>query len=199
MGDAQLLGGDKYELYAAVPGHCSNQRVDSTAELQVTAQTYGQVFKTALFAPDGQKVRQSLGGVVVTAVAGIDHGDTCLADGHHRSAFLGMAHGNDVSVAANGAHSISHALALSGGGGGCGTEAQHIAAQFHHSRFKAEAGTGGGFKEQGGQLLAVASVGIFFGVCDDIFRGLKKTVHLLHSQVGDVQQALHHLAPFTAR
>ena len=44
-----------------------------TAELQIAAKTDGHVVQTVLQTADGKQIRQGLGGMLVTAVAGIDN------------------------------------------------------------------------------------------------------------------------------
>ena len=46
-----------------------------SAELKVTAKTYGEILESALFTADGKKVSKSLSGVIVTTVTCIDNGN----------------------------------------------------------------------------------------------------------------------------
>ena len=124
--------------------------MDRAAELQVPAEADGQVLEPALLVVDGEEVRQGLGGVVVSAVTCVDDGDQAVHSRHQGRALLGVAHGDDVRVAGDGAHGVGHALALGGGGAlGLG-EPQHLPAQAQHGGLEAQAGAGGGLKEEGG-------------------------------------------------
>ena len=198
-GELQLLGSDEDELDAGVASHCCNQGVDGTAELQVAAQADGQALEGVLAAPDGQQVGQGLGGMVVSAVTCVDDGHACTAGSNNGSAFLGMTHDDDVSVAADGLNGVRQALTLSGGGRTGLGEADDGAAQALHSSLEAQSGTGGGLKEQGSQQLVVAGVLVLFGVCDNVLGGGDQLVDLLQGEVSNVHQISHALAPFTAR
>ena len=103
--------------------------MDGTAVLQIAAQTDGQMIQTAQFPVNGQQIRQSLGGMEVTAVTGVDHRDGCGSGSDLGRTLLGMAHGNDVSVVADGLCGIGHAFTLGSGGGIGLAETQHGAAQ----------------------------------------------------------------------
>ena len=195
LGHAQLLGRDKDKLHAGIAAHGGHQRVDGAAEFQIAAQTDGQVVEAALFPPDGQQVGQSLGGMEVPAVTGVDDGHTGGTGSHQRSALLRMAHGDNVGVAAHGAHGVGHALAL-GGGAALGTgKADDIAAQLVHGRLKGQAGTGGGLEEQGGQLLITAGIPVLYRVCDNILCRGNELVQLLHGQIHNINQVTHHTPP----
>ena len=73
---AQLLRRDEDELHAIAAGQALDEGMDGAAELQVTAEADGQMIQPSLAAADGQHVQQRLGGMAVTAVAGIDHRNT---------------------------------------------------------------------------------------------------------------------------
>ncbi len=59
------------------------------AELQVAAQADGQVIQPSHAAADGHDVRQGLGGVLVAAVARIDHRDAGVAEARSGAPSLG--------------------------------------------------------------------------------------------------------------
>ena len=124
--------------------------------------------------------------MVVTAVTGVDDGNSGGPGRHHRGAFLGVAHGDDVGIAAYNPHGVSHALAFGGGGGRCLAETQNRAAQLQHSGFKAQTGPGGGLEEQGSQLFPAAAVGVLVGVGDDVFGGGDQPGDFLFGQIGDI-------------
>ena len=126
------------------------------AEFQVPTAADDQIVQTALLLLDGEQVRKGLGGVVVAAVPGVDHRHRRLVGRHQRSALLGVAHGDDVRKAAHRPGGIRHALPLHGRRAlGLG-KAQNLSAQLVHGRLKAQAGPGGGFVKEGGQLFAAA-------------------------------------------
>ena len=107
------------------------------------------------------------------------------------SALLGVAHGDDVAVTADGADGVGHALALGGGGAVGGGEAQHLSAQTQHGALEAETGAGGGLEEQGGQNFAVALVGIGGGMVDDVAGGVHQLHDLLRGQLQNVNEMVH--------
>ena len=137
--------------------------------------------------------------MIVCTIAGIDDRDTRPAGGYNGSAFLGMAHGNDIRIAAHGLHRIRQTLALGGRRGTGLAEANNAATQPVHGRFEAKAGTGGGFKEQGSQQLMAAGILILLRIGDNIFCNRDQLVDFLNGQIGNVHQIFHYFAPFTAR
>ena len=194
-GQLQLLRGDKHEPDAGVAAHGSHQRMDRPAKLQVTAEADGQVVEMALFLVDGDEVRQGLGGVVVAAVTGVDHRHQGVLRCHQRRALLGVAHGDDVAVGADHPDGVRHALALGGGGAVGGGEAQHLTAQGQHGTLKAQAGAGGGFKEQRCQDLAVALVGVCGRIRHNVAALFHQLVDLLGGQLHNIDQ-IFHISPF---
>ena len=194
-GQLEFLRRDEDEAHVLIAGHGLDQRMHGAAELEVAAQADGQVREAALFAPDGQKVGQRLRGVVVAAVAGVDHRHVRLHRGHQRRALLGVAHGDDVRVAGDDFHGVGNALALGGRGRGRLGKAQHLPAQFVHGRLKAEARARGGLEKQRRQLLAVAGLGVFLGVGDDVFRRGDEAGDLLRREFQNADQAPHFAPP----
>ena len=180
LGDPEFIRRDQHKLHILVAGHSANQGVDGAAELQVAAAADDQVVQTPLLPLDGEQVGQGLGGVVVAAVTGIDDGNGGIHGCHQRCTLLGVAHGNDIGKAADGLCGVGHALALGGRGTGGIGEAQDLAAQFVHSRLKAQAGTGGGLVKQGCQLLIAALLPIVFRMLDDILRHSDELIDLFH-------------------
>ena len=168
-----------------------NQGMYGTAEFQVTAQTNGQVIKMTFFSVDGQQVSQCLCGVVMTAVTGIDDGHGRVHGSNHRRPFFGMTHGDDVCIAAYHAYSIRNAFPFGCRAAVCFGKAQHTAAQFQHSRFKAQAGSGRGFKKEGSQFFSAACVAVFIGIGDDVTSGGNQFVNFLDSQVCNINQISH--------
>ncbi len=160
-------------------------------ELEVTAETDGEVFEAAHLAVDGQKVGECLRGVVVAAVACVDDGHERVHGRHQRRALLGVAHGDDIAVTAHGAHGIRHALALGSGRAFRLREAEHLAAEGEHRALKAQTGAGGGLKKEGREDLAVALVCVFGGMVDDVAGGIHQLHDLLLGELQNVDQAFH--------
>ena len=131
----------------------------------------------------------------VCSALGIDDGDAGCPGGDVGRALFGMAHGDDVRIAADGVDRVTHRLALGAGAGVGFGKAQHAAAQGQHGRLKAEPGAGGGLEKQGGQLLAVAGVTVLCRVCDDILRRGNELVNLLHREVGYIDKVSHGAIP----
>ena len=165
--------------------------MDGAAELQVAAEAHRQIIEPALFPVQGQKVRQRLGGVVVAAVAGVDHRDGGVHGRYQGRALLGVAHGDDVRIAADGFGGVGYALALGGRGGIGRGKADDIAAQLVHGRLEAEAGAGGGLKKQGGQLFPVTHMGEPVGIRDDLIGRVDQGLDLFHRQVGNTDETSH--------
>ena len=168
--------------------------MDGAAEFQVAAEADGEVVQTALLPVDGQQVGEGLSGVVVATITGVDDGHLGHLSGGKGRALLGVAHGDDVGVAADGVDGVAHGLALGGGAGVGGREAQHAAAQCQHGGLKAQAGAGGGLEEQGGQLLVGAGVLVLGGVCNDVLGGGDQLVDLLHGQVDNINEISGHIS-----
>ncbi len=92
------------------------QGVHRAAELQVTAETDGQIIQPALAVADGHQVGHGLGGVGVAAVTCVDDRHAGVHGRTQRCALLGVAHGNDVCIVAYHTGGISHRFALAGAG-----------------------------------------------------------------------------------
>ena len=182
-GELELFGGDEHDLDAGVAAQGADEGVNCTAELEVAAEADGQVVEAALFTVDGEQVGQRLRGVVVAAVARVDDGNLRVHGSDQRRAFLRVAHGNDVGIAAHGAHRVGNALALGGGRAACGPEAQHLATETEHRRLKAQARAGRGLKEERCEDLAVALVCVGLGVGDDVIGRGDHFVDLLGAQL----------------
>ncbi len=132
-------------------------RVDGAAELQVAAQADGQVIQPSHAAAYGHEVRQGLGGVLVAAVARIDHRDAGVAGSAQRCALFGVAHGHNVGVAGDYADGVGDAFTLGSAGNVLARKTQHVSAEVQHGRLEGEAGAGGRLVEQGGEFLWAAT------------------------------------------
>lgn len=145
----------------------------------------------AFFLVNGHQVRQRLGGVVVSAVAGVDDRHQRVHGRHQRRALLGVPHGDDIAVGADHPDGIRHALALGGGGAGGGGKAQHLSAQRQHGALKAQAGAGGGFKKQRCQNFPVALMGVCGRVGHNVAALLHQCVDLFYRELHNVDQIFH--------
>ena len=127
----------------------------------------------------------------MAAVTGVDDGHQRTSGRHEGRALLGVAHGDDVAVTADGADGVRHALALGGGGAVGGGEAQHLSAQRQHGTLEAETGAGGGLEEQSGEDAPVALVGVLGGVVDDVAGGGHQLHDLLGGELQNVDEMFH--------
>ena len=180
-GNFQLFRGNQNKLNALVAAHGLDQGVDSPAVFQVAAQTDGEVIQPPHFPGNGQQVGKGLGGVIVAAVSGVDDGDGGRLTCHIGCALFGVAHGDDVCVAADNFGGVRHAFALGGGGRTGLAEADDASAQLQHRGLKAQAGAGGGLEEQRRQLLVSAPVPVVFRVGNDVLGGGDQFVQLVHA------------------
>ncbi len=167
------------------------KRVDGAAELKVAAEADGQVVESPLLALDGEQVRERLRRVVVAAVTGVDDGDLGVHGGDERRALFRVAHGDDVGIAADGADGIGDALALRRRRAAGGREAEDLAAEREHGGLEAQARPGRGLKEQRGEDLAVALVGIGLRAGDDVVGLGDQFVDLLGAELQNVDQVVH--------
>ena len=157
-----------------------------TAELQVAAETQCHVLQAAAVALDGQDIRQCLGRMEMSAVAGIDEGHCGVHGGHHRRALLGMPHGDDVRIVGNRCNGVGYRLTLGGRGIGCTGKAQALSAQLQHGRLKGKAGPGRGLKEEGCQLLVGASVPVLLRMRLDVIGHIHQMIDLFHREIQNV-------------
>ena len=84
--------------------------MDGAPELEVAAQADRQISEPALFTLDGEHIGQRLGRVVVAAVARVDNRNCRFHGRDQRRALFGMAHGDNVGIAADGEHGVRNAL-----------------------------------------------------------------------------------------
>ena len=162
-----------------------------SAIFQVAAEAHGKVAKSSLFAVDGQKVCQRLGGMAVTAVARVDDGNACIGRRHIGCALLGVTHGDNIGVAADNLGGIGNALALGCRRGGCLGKADDASAQLQHRRLKAETRASGRLKEQRCQLFAAASLAVLFGRCNNILGNRDQLLDLGGGQILYIDQMSH--------
>jgi hypothetical protein len=114
----------------------------------IAADRHGQAFKLAEFAANGEGIEQRLCGVLMLAIAGIDHRTThFLRQQFHRARRL-MPHHQKIRVHGIDGHGrVENRFTLGNGGRG-NRHIHHISAQPLSGNFKRALGAGGGFEEQ---------------------------------------------------
>ena len=152
----KFLRSDENDLHILVAGKSLDQRVDGTSELEVAAETDGEIVQTAELTLDGQQVGQGLGRMSVGTVTGIDNRDGRDAGSIERSALDWVPHSNYIRKTADYPRGILDSLALGNGSVAGIRKADHVAAQFHHRRSEAETGPGRWLIEESSELLALA-------------------------------------------
>ena len=157
--------------------------MDGATVLEVAAKADGNMVKATQLTLDGKEVGKRLGGVVVTAVARVDHGNGRVAGGHEGRTLLEVAHRDYVSVAADDLGGVRHALPLGRGGRARVGKAQHLAAKLVHRGLEGQTRTGGRLEKQGGKLFAVAGLGVLAGVRDDVLGNLYKLVNFCNRKL----------------
>ena len=162
LGHREFFGGDEMESRVEM-AHGHNERMHRAPVLQVAHKENVQVVEFALRLVDAVKVEQGLRGVLVCAVAGVDHGHGRHFRGIFRRAFEIMAHHNDIGVIAHHHNGVFERLALRGTGHLGVGKADDFRAEAVGCRFKGEAGARGGFKKESGYDTSVQkfAVGTF--------------------------------------
>ena len=90
------------------------------SELEVAAETDGEVIKPALFAVDGQQIGERLGRMIMTAVTGIYDWNLSNLCCRKRGTLLGVTHCDDIRITADGVDCVADCFPLRGGAGACG-------------------------------------------------------------------------------
>ncbi len=186
VGQAQFGGRNQYKMRTLVAAHCLDERMDGASVFQVAAQTDSQVVEASEFAAYCQQVGHSLRRVAVSAIARIDDGNAAVLACHTWGTLFVVAHGDDVGKRRDDAHRIGYRLALAHRTRPGVGEAQHVAAEFHHSGCKTQSGTGTRLIEKRCQLLAAASVSVLGGVGNDVQRTIDNAINLRCGQIGRV-------------
>ena len=140
----QFLRGDKVEFIARVAHQAVHQRVYRPTEFQVAAETNLQMIQMPLALPYGQQIDHGLGGVVMSAVPGIDHRNPGIHGSPQRRTLLGMPHGDDVRITADHPRGICHRLAFGGTALLRPGKSQCPTAKIQHGGLKRKSGTGAG-------------------------------------------------------
>ena len=116
-GELKLLRGNAHEIDIVVTHQRLDQGMDGTAEFQVSAQADGQMIETALQGADRHQVCQGLGGMLMSAVARVNHRDRGNGCGYHGRTLLRMTHGAYISIAGNHTNRIGNTFSLGCGAG----------------------------------------------------------------------------------
>ncbi len=160
-------------------------------ELEVTAETDGEVFKASHLAVDGQKVGERLRGVVVTAVAGVDDGHERVHGRHQRRALLGMAHGDDVAVAAHSAHVSATLSPLAADELFASEKPSTLPPRESIALSKLRRVRVEGSKKRVARILPSHLCAYSAGMVDDVAGGIHQLHDLLLGELQNVDQAFH--------
>ena len=167
--------------------------MNCSSVLEVTAKAHGEALKATLLASDGEKVSQSLGGVVVSAVTCIDNRCHTVSISHKGSTLNKVAHSNYIGITAYNPCCICNTLALDGRGIGAVAEADNISAQLIHSCLKGKPCTGGGLKEQSSKLLSLTALCVLIGICDNILSNIHKRIKFFNTEFSYINKSVHTL------
>ena len=163
------------------------QRLDKgmygTPIFEVSDKSNVQVVQAALCLADGIQIKEALGGVLIGPVAGID-------DRHFRhfgciagAALAGVSHDNQVCVVADHQYCVFQGLTLGHATVGSIREPYDTSSELVGCTFKAEAGSGRGFEEQGGNNF-VGQDSLTRILCE-FFRHIQQVQLLFFAEVGD--------------
>ena len=189
--ETKLLGSDEHHLDTLITGEGLDEGMHRASELEVAAEADGQIIEAANLTLDCQQVGESLGGMRVGAIAGIDDGDTAVHSRDESRALLKMAHGDDIGKAIDYLSGVGTRLALADRRILRVGETEHIAPELHHRGREAEARAGGGFVEESGEFLALAGLGVVFGMIDDIKGEIDDFLGLLLGKIGRIYEMFH--------
>ena len=183
----KALGLDKGEV-GVVVGHAQGQGVGGAGVLQVAAHHHLQPVQGAPLPADGEHIQQGLGGVLVGAVAGVDHRDP--GDGRRplRRARLKVPQRDHVAVVLDGADGVLQGLPLPDGGGLLGVgHGDAGAAQLVHGRLEGQPGAGGGLVEEGTQHHVPQGAHVRLALDDglQLFRQVQDVINVGAGQVFD--------------
>ena len=123
------------------------ERMHGAPVFQIAHHGDFQVFQAALGFVDGYQIQQGLAGVLVGAVARVEHGHMRKLGGYARRAVLRMALDNRIGVAADDARAVGKRFAFFRAGVGAIGKANHLAAQALHGGFKRKPGACGRLKK----------------------------------------------------
>ena len=165
--------------------------MDGAAELQIAAQADGQIIQPTHPGADGHQIGHGLGGVLVTAVTGIDDRDAGVAGSAERRTLFGMAHCHDISIAGDHTDGICNAFSFGSAADGLAREAQHMTAQVQHGRLKGKAGAGRRLIEQGGELFVSRNVLVSGRVGADAVGQIQQRGDLFLAEIQGIDEMAH--------
>ena len=113
-------------------------------ESQIAAQSDSQIVHAAEARLHRRKIGQSLRGVHMSTIAGVDDRHGGCTGRHERGAFLRVADRHHVHVVGHGFQGVRNGFALGHGSELGAGEADHLAAESEHGGFKAQTRTGAG-------------------------------------------------------
>ena len=148
VGYTKLVGRDQHKFDARIAGKCRDKRVNGTTEFEVSAKADSHIGQSSLLARDGEKIRQGLRGVIVSAVTCIDNGNGGVHRCYKRRSLFGVTHSDNIGIAGNSLCRIRNTLALCGRRRISARNREDIAAKLIHRRFKAQARARRWLKEQ---------------------------------------------------
>ena len=185
-GNAKLLWRDQHELNACIARQRRDQRVNRSAVFEVSAKADGQMIQASLFTVDRKQICQGLRRMCVSAVARVDHGNARALRCHIGCTLLGMAHRDNIGITADDLRGIRHTLTLRCRAARCLGKSEHVTAKLHHRGLKAQSRTGRWLKEERGELLALASLRIFFRIGNNIICSRDQGVDLLDREIENI-------------
>ena len=113
-------------------------------ESQIAAQSDSQIVHATEARLHRRKIGQSLRGVHMSTIAGVDDRHGGCTGRHERGAFLRVADRHHVHVVGHGFQGVRNGFALGHGSELGAGEADHLAAESEHGGFKAQTRTGAG-------------------------------------------------------
>ena len=162
------------------------QRVYGASVFEVADEGDVQVVQTALCLADRIKVEEALGRMLVGSVSCVD--DRYF--GHFGSvagtAFPGMAHDNQVGVIAYHQNGVFQGFPLGHAAVRCIREADDPSSELVGCALETETGSGGGFKEQGGNDFVGQNP--LAGILCEFFRHIQQVQLLFLAEVGNRDQ-----------
>ena len=154
VGHGKLLGGHEMEGGIKMT-HGHDERVYGATVLEVAHEVDVQVLERALGLIDGVEVKHALGRMLVGTVARVYNGnvgDLGCVDG---STLDEVAHDDDVGIVGHHRNGILQRLALGATGNLWVGKPDDTGTQTVGGCLERQTGTSGGFKEQGGNHLAL--------------------------------------------
>ena len=139
-----------------------------------------------------QKIRQSLRGMLVTAVAGIDDRNGSVVSGNRGSTLLRMTDDHDIGKTGDDARRIGHGFALRCRRGLSARKAHRASAEIQHGGLMGKTGSRRRLVEAGRHFSALAGMRVFFRVQTNVVSTIKKLLELLHGKVKRCQQISFH-------